>query len=75
MTAAFMISIAELESLAAAALRAAGASPAQALCTARALVAADVQGLATHGVSRVAMYTSHLRAGRVNGQAVPRVLP
>ncbi len=70
-----MISIAELESLAAAALRAAGASPAQALSTARALVAADVQGLATHGVSRVAMYTSHLRTGRVNGQAVPRVLP
>lgn len=70
-----MISIAELESLAAAALRAAGASPAQAQSTARALVAADVQGLATHGVSRVAMYTSHLRTGRVNGQAVPRVRP
>jgi (2R)-3-sulfolactate dehydrogenase (NADP+) len=70
-----MISIAELESLAATALRAAGASPEQALSTARALVAADVQGLATHGVSRVAMYTSHLRTGRVNGQAVPRVLP
>lgn len=70
-----MISVAELESLAVAALRAAGASPAQALSTARALVAADVQSLATHGVSRVAMYTSHLRTGRVNGQAVPRVLP
>lgn len=70
-----MISIAELEALAAAALRAAGASPEQARSTARALVAADAQGLATHGVSRVAMYTSHLRSGRVNGQAVPWVRP
>lgn len=69
-----MISVAELESLAVAALCAAGASPAQARSTARALVAADVQGLATHGVSRVAMYTSHLRTGRVNGQAAPKVL-
>lgn len=68
-----MISLAELESMATAALRAAGASPEQALPTARALVAADVQGLATHGLSRVAMYTSHLRTGRVAGQAVPRV--
>ena len=70
-----MISIPELEALAVTALRAAGASPEQALSTARALVAADVQGLATHGVSRVAMYTSHLRTGRVDGHAVPRVIP
>ena len=69
-----MLPISELESLAAAALRAAGASPQQALSTARALVAADVQGLATHGLSRVAFYASHLRSGRVDGQAVPKVL-
>jgi (2R)-3-sulfolactate dehydrogenase (NADP+) len=69
-----MISLAELETLATAALRAAGASDAQARSTARALVAADVQGLASHGVSRVAMYASLLRAGRVDGQAVPRVV-
>jgi (2R)-3-sulfolactate dehydrogenase (NADP+) len=68
-----MHSISELESLATAALRAAGASEIQAIATARALVAADVQGLATHGLSRVAQYSSHLRTGRVNGQSVPRI--
>ncbi|QHE89074.1 Ldh family oxidoreductase [Hydrogenophaga sp. BPS33] len=68
-----MISIAELQLLADAALRAAGASPLQAGATARALVAADAQGLASHGVSRVAMYAGHLRAGRVDGDATPSV--
>lgn len=46
----------------------------QADCTATALVAADAQGLASHGVSRIPMYTGHLRTGRVNGQAVPRIV-
>lgn len=69
-----MISLAELESLAESALRAAGANPHQARSTARALVAADAQGLATHGVSRIPFYASHLRSGRVDGQALPRVL-
>ena len=57
----------------AAGVRAAGASDAQANCTAHALVSAEAQGLASHGLSRVAMYTSHLRHQRVDGQAVPRV--
>lgn len=69
-----MISLAELESLAESALRAAGANLQQARSTARALVAADAQGLATHGVSRIPFYASHLRSGRVDGQALPRVL-
>jgi (2R)-3-sulfolactate dehydrogenase (NADP+) len=69
-----VISLAELESLAESALRAAGANPHQARSTARALVAADAQGLATHGVSRIPFYASHLRSGRVDGQALPRVL-
>jgi (2R)-3-sulfolactate dehydrogenase (NADP+) len=41
--------------------------------TAKALVAADAQGLASHGVSRVPQYAAHLRHGRVDGAAVPRV--
>lgn len=45
----------------------------QADSTARALLAAESQGLASHGVSRVPMYAGHLRAGRVNGHAVPTV--
>ncbi|WP_237173363.1 Ldh family oxidoreductase [Paracandidimonas lactea] len=63
-----------LETRAAAALERAGASPAMARSTARALVAAEAQGLASHGLSRVPQYASHLRSGRVNGAAVPAVL-
>jgi len=45
-----------------------------ALATARALVAAEMDGLATHGVSRVALYAQHLREGRVNGKAKAKVI-
>lgn len=63
----------ELERLATDALRCAGASVLQAGSTARALVAAEAQGLASHGLSRVASYVAHLRHGRVDGQAQPRM--
>lgn len=49
----------------------AGASPAQAGATALALVAAEASGVPSHGLSRVAMYVGHLKAGRVVGDAVP----
>ena len=65
------LSLLEIENLAIRALQNAGAAPHQAEPTARALVAADAQGLSSHGVSRVPMYVSHLRAGRVVGDAVP----
>lgn len=55
----------------AAALRAAGANEAMAAAAARALVLAEAQGLGSHGLSRVAQYATHLRNGRVNGNAVP----
>lgn len=67
------VALAELAALAQRALERAGASAAAAAATAQALVAADAQGLASHGVSRVPQYTAHLRLGRVDGQAVPRV--
>jgi (2R)-3-sulfolactate dehydrogenase (NADP+) len=57
--------------LAARALRAAGANEAMAQSTARALVLAEAQGLASHGLSRVAQYATHLRNGRADGNAVP----
>lgn len=66
--------IAELEALAARALERAGANPEMARATARALVAADAQGLASHGVSRVPQYAKHLANGRADGAAVPRVV-
>jgi (2R)-3-sulfolactate dehydrogenase (NADP+) len=66
-------SIEQLTGLAGAALARAGADPDMAAATAAALVAAEAQGLASHGLSRVAQYAGHLRRGRVNGAAHPRV--
>lgn len=63
-----------LRQLARSALECAGASTAMATSTAAALVAADAQGLASHGVSRVSQYCGHLRHGRVDGRAEPSVI-
>lgn len=65
--------IAELESLAERALQNAGASKATATATAQALVDADASGLASHGLSRLALYCTHLRQGRATGSARPVV--
>jgi len=62
-----------LRALATQALVRAGAGAAMAASTARALVDADAQGLASHGVSRIAQYAAHLRNGRADGAAVPRI--
>lgn len=66
-------SLQELQALTRRALEMAGASAAQADPTARALVAAEAQGLASHGLSRVPMYAHHLEAGRVLGKALPSI--
>jgi (2R)-3-sulfolactate dehydrogenase (NADP+) len=55
------------------ALQAAGANPAMASSTARALVLAEAQGIASHGLSRVPQYATHLKNGRANGKAQPVV--
>jgi (2R)-3-sulfolactate dehydrogenase (NADP+) len=57
----------------AAALQAAGATPAMAAATARALVLAEAQGLGSHGLSRVLQYATHLKNGRVDPAAVATV--
>lgn len=44
-----------------------------AAAAARALVDADASGLPTHGVSRLALYCAHLRAGRVRGDVRPDI--
>jgi len=64
---------AELTAIATRALERAGANPAMAAATARALVDADAQGLPSHGVSRIAQYAAHLRNGRADGAAIPRI--
>jgi (2R)-3-sulfolactate dehydrogenase (NADP+) len=66
--------IAELTALAVAALKAHGASDNMARTTAKYLVAADVQGLPTHGVMRVPSYCGHLGVKRANGAAVPKII-
>ncbi|HEX7053552.1 MAG TPA: Ldh family oxidoreductase [Burkholderiales bacterium] len=60
--------------LASTALERAGAHAAMAEATARHLVAAEEQGLATHGMSRVPFYCAMLRNGRNDGAARPRLL-
>ena len=52
-------------------MRAAGVSEENALPVARALVAAEADGLASHGLSRLPAYADQARAGKVDGKAVP----
>lgn len=66
--------MAEARALVAQALQKAGANAAMAESTARALVMAEAQGQAGHGLSRVAQYGTHLKNGRAHGAAVPQVL-
>ena len=56
---------------AAAALRRAGANGDMARITAEALVLAEAQGIASHGLARVAQYALHLRNGRADGEPQP----
>jgi (2R)-3-sulfolactate dehydrogenase (NADP+) len=58
--------------LATEALVANGVLRSNAASTARALVAAEADGQAAHGLSRVASYALHARCGKVDGAAIPR---
>ena len=64
----------ELFQLAVKALTRAGANPRMAEATARHLVAAEEQGLPTHGMSRVPFYCGMLRRGRADGAAQPTMV-
>lgn len=68
------LSLGALQGLASAALSRAGASDAMAQSTARALVYAEAHGLASHGLSRVAQYATHLANGRADGKALPKLV-
>jgi len=67
------LSLVEAEALATAALVASRTSPENAAPTARALVAAEADGQAGHGLSRVPPYALHARVGKVDGFARPRL--
>src|SRR5207249_10320459 len=60
--------------LARTALERAGAHAGMAEAAARHLVAAEEQGLSTHGMSRVPFYCGMLRRGRADGAAQPAMV-
>lgn len=66
-----VLTIAEAESLVAEALERANTSPANARIVARALVAAEADGLKGHGLSRVPSYAAQAKVGKVDGHATP----
>jgi len=67
------ISARDLESLMAAALVRSGATAAMAAATACALTSAEMEGIPSHGASRIPQYCGHLKNGRAKGTAVPVV--
>ena len=67
-------SIEELIRLAARALQASNVSERNAKIVAEALVAAEADGLPSHGLSRVPFYAEQARSGKVDGHATPSVM-
>ncbi len=65
------LSLDAAETLAAAVLRDAGAKADAASHTARMLARADLDGIASHGLSRLPAYAAQLRARKLNGDAAP----
>ncbi|MFQ5971235.1 MAG: Ldh family oxidoreductase [Alphaproteobacteria bacterium] len=70
-TAGVTRSVPELEDLAARGLERAGTRSDAARSVARALVKANADGLASHGLARLPTYCAQVRAGKVDGGAVP----
>jgi (2R)-3-sulfolactate dehydrogenase (NADP+) len=67
------LTLGEAESLVAHALMRCRTSEANAICVARALVAAEADGLKGHGLSRVQSYAAQAKIGKVDGFATPAV--
>ncbi|HWK00830.1 MAG TPA: Ldh family oxidoreductase [Xanthobacteraceae bacterium] len=65
------LSLSEAQQLVTAALTRSGASAENAESVARALVAAEADGLKGHGLSRVPTYAAQAKAGKIDGRAKP----
>jgi (2R)-3-sulfolactate dehydrogenase (NADP+) len=65
------LTIVEAEALVSGAFARCRTSPDNAMCVARALVAAEADGLKGHGLSRVQTYAAQAKAGKVDGFAKP----
>ncbi len=66
--------LSQLTDLSQRALENAGARHEMAVAATKALVAAEAQGLSSHGMSRLPQYALHLRNGRADGNAVPAIV-
>ena len=66
-----VLSLADLAALARAVLVRAGTAAGNADLVADALVAADADGIASHGVARLPAYADQVRSGKVDGAATP----
>ena len=69
------ITIAEAERLAGRALEQAGTAAAAAASVGRALARAEADGLSSHGLARIPAYCAQVRSGKVDGRAVPQLVP
>lgn len=67
------MTIAGIEAFAREALTAAGTRPENAAPLARAIAAAERDGIASHGLAYLPTYMEHVRCGKVDGQATPTV--
>lgn len=65
------LSLAEVEALADAALRASGTHAHNARSVARSVAAAEADGIRSHGLLRLPVYCEHARMGKVDGAAEP----
>lgn len=65
------LSLGDAEDLALKVLMGAGVTRAAASAVARALVAAEADGLSSHGLSRIPAYADQAKAGKVDGKADP----
>ena len=73
MTDASILSFSQIEAIAFSALTAAGTSEANARSLARAVAAAERDGIASHGLMYVPIYCSHVACGKVDGRAEPEL--
>src|SRR5260370_36871416 len=67
------LSLTEIEELARNALTKAGARPEAASSLARAIAAAERDGIASHGLAYLATYCEHVGCGKVDGNATPEL--
>lgn len=68
-----VLTVAEIQALAQAALLAAGTTAANAAPVARAVAEAEREGLASHGLMYLPTYCAHVRCAKVDGAAEPRL--